>query len=180
VRIQDIPDMPLVGMINGTGFKAACARIKYVEKPANVGTPRIVLLEIFEKSNKNGNVCGYKGNCRRVQLTFPKGTVSKDWPMYGKKMPKRGDPAAGANANFTYIKDTGKKQRMVYGFAGLTYAFRNDYWTAGIVIDNWGEEIITGRAAICFRSLYGYKNWVAGRFEAMNCFRTVKPSNQPD
>jgi hypothetical protein len=141
VRVEDIPDAPVIGMLHGAEFNPKFARVK--ERKQH---PEMLELEICQGKPKKP--CGvYSGN--KYRLTFPRDIESKTWDMSSE-----GKGTAGYN----YV--SGEEGQKSYG---------TTMWAGGIVIESRVGGKVRGKIALCFKEREGFKNWIAGRFEAVDC-----------
>jgi hypothetical protein len=133
-------------MLNGQPFSVEFARVKSVKNK-----PDVIILQMYDKTPAQGRECGFIGPARNFTLRFPKDEKRRTWAMREKKDRKK------EVASYAYVKDKGGTQIV----AGS--------WAAAIVIDSLDSTGIKGKIALCFKEKDGFKNWVAGRFEASNC-----------
>jgi len=145
IKVEDIPDVPIVGMLNGEEFSSKFVRVK-----RSMHNPEMIELEICQGTPKKP--CGiYGGN--KFKLSFPKAIKSKVWDMSSADKGK-----TGGSAGYNYAS----------GEKGQT-ASTTTKWAGAILIENMDGGKVRGKVAVCFGEHDGFKNWVAGRFEAVDC-----------
>lgn len=142
LSLDEIPDTPLKGMLNGKEIK-----FDYINYETWRGSGDNVINFGDKKPDQS---CGFVDNDNAIHLTrkagnFIKGEFVKD--SFSKN-------SEGITAEFHYTVEANMKKVTVP-------------WNCALEITEIGEKTAKGKIAICFKD--EAKSWIAGTFEAVIC-----------
>lgn len=144
LKISDIPDTPLKGIINGRELK-----INYINFEQWRGSGDNVL-NIGDVKPKND--CGYVEDDNSVHLLHKAGEINK-----GEFLKASFDQSLDGYISFydtANVKSGNNKSSL--------------QWNCALVITSMDEKTVKGKIAICYKD--DKKSWVAGTFEAVRCY----------
>lgn len=142
LSVNDIPNTPIKGKINGKDFK-----VSYINFEQWRGSNDNVL-NFSDKTPQNK--CGFIENDNGFQLTKIGGDM-KEGDLVKETFLKN---LEGYVADF-HVTENEDMRKITAG------------WNLALVIDDMDENIVKGKIALCFKD--DKKSWIAGTFEAVRC-----------